>query len=60
MHLQMEQWNLFHLIRREILHNGYFIDMGYFWHFNGLERNVQTQLIDQIWNHVKINYKHEK
>lgn len=54
-----EKWNLFHLIRREILHNGYFIDMGHFWHFNGLERNVQTQIIDQIWNHVKHNYKNK-
>ena len=51
-----EKWNLFHMIRREILYNGYFIDMGYFWHFNGLDRNTQVQQIQQIWNNIENKY----
>ncbi len=52
-----EKWNLFHMIRREVLYNGYFIDMGYFWHFNGLERNTQVQQIQNIWDKIKQNYE---
>lgn len=55
--LVSEKWNLFHMIRREILQNGYFIDMGYFWHFNGLDRNIQTQFLQNVWNQIKNNYK---
>ena len=54
--LVSEKWNLFHLPRREILYNGYFIEMGYFWHFNGVNRNTQTQLLSNIWNNIKENY----
>lgn len=52
-----EKWNLFHMIRREILYNGYFTNMGYFWHFNGLDRGNQVSLINQIWDRIKVNYK---
>lgn len=52
-----EKWNLFHMIRREILYNGYFTNMGYFWHFNGLDRGNQVNLINQIWDRIKINYE---
>ena len=52
-----EKWNLFHMIRREILYNGYFIDMGYFWHYNGLDRKTQVDSIQQIWNQIKENYE---
>jgi lipopolysaccharide biosynthesis glycosyltransferase len=50
------KWNLFHMIRREILYNGYFLDMGYFWHFNNLDRNIQQQLLQNIWNKIKNRY----
>tara|TARA_Y100000361_G_scaffold57131_1_gene49939 strand:+ start:1186 stop:1941 length:756 start_codon:yes stop_codon:yes gene_type:complete len=52
-----EEWNLFHMIRREILYNGYFINMGYFWHFNGLDRNTQVQQIQNIWTQIGENYE---
>lgn len=52
-----EKWNLFHMSRREILNNGYFIDMGYFWHFNGISRENQLQLIENVWSHIKHNYE---
>jgi lipopolysaccharide biosynthesis glycosyltransferase len=55
-----EKWNLFHMIRREILYNGYFIDMGYFWHFNGLDRNIQVQQMQQIWNNIENKYSLEE
>lgn len=51
-----EKWNLFHMIKREILYNGYFLDMGYFWHFNGLDRNTQVQTLQQIWSQIEYNY----
>jgi len=52
-----EKWNLFHMIRREILYNGYFLRMGYFWHFNGLNRGSQVGDIKQIWNQIEKNYE---
>ena len=52
-----EKWNLFHMIRREVLYNGYFLDMGYFWHFNGLDRNTQVNTLMQIWNQIKNKYE---
>lgn len=57
--LVSEKWNLFHMIRREILYNGYFADMGYFWHFNGLERKTQVQLIQNVWSQISKNYTNE-
>lgn len=58
--LVSERWNLFHTIRREILYNGYFVDMGYFWHFNGLDRDKQVSLIENVWQQIKHNYTDEK
>lgn len=52
-----EKWNLFHMIRREILGNGYFIDMGYFWHFNGVPRDHQLNVLQNIWQQIKSNYR---
>jgi len=54
-----ERWNLFHMIRREIFFNGYFVEMGYFWHLNGLDRNKQVSLVKQLWDQVKVNYINE-
>ena len=45
------------MIRREVLYNGYFLDMGYFWHFNGLDRNTQVQQIQNIWTQIKDRYE---
>jgi lipopolysaccharide biosynthesis glycosyltransferase len=50
------KWNLFHMNRREILHNGYFVDMGYFWHFNDIDRKVQVPFLNNVWNQLKPNY----
>lgn len=55
--LVSERWNLFHMIRREILYNGYFIDMGHFWHFNNVERNVQVQLLNNVWAKIANRYE---
>ena len=55
--LLSEKWNLFHMIRREVLYNGYFLEMGYFWHYNGLDRKTQVNSIQQIWNQIKEKYE---
>lgn len=52
-----EKWNLFHMRRREIFYNSYFSEMGYFWHFNGFERDQQIHLIKQLWDQVKEKYE---
>ena len=51
-----EKFNLSHLMGKQILNGGYFIDMGYFWHFNGFPRQNQINMVSQIWNHVKDMY----
>ena len=51
-----EKFNLSHLMGKQILNGGYFIDMGYFWHFNGFPRQNQINMVSQIWNHVKDIY----
>ena len=35
----------------------YFIDMGWFWHFNGIPRDFQDGFIKQLWEKVKKNYE---
>ena len=40
-HFMSERFNLVHMARKEILQNYYFIDMGWFWHFNGIPRDFQ-------------------
>lgn len=52
-----ERWNLFHMTRKEVLHNGYFIDLAYFWHFNGLDRGMQPTILKNIWNQIKDRYE---
>ena len=52
-----EKWNFFHMIRREVLYNGYFLDMAYFWHFNGLDRNTQVKFIQDVWSKIEGNYE---
>lgn len=51
-----ERFNLTHLSRKEILNGLYFIDMAWFWHYNGLPREHQYQIIEQIWNQISNNY----
>lgn len=51
-----DKFNLTHMARKEVLQGGYFINMAYFWHFNGLPRNQQQQIIEQTWNQIKDNY----
>ena len=45
------------MIRRDVLYNGYFLEMGYFWHYNGLDRKTQVNNIRQIWNQIEKNYE---
>jgi len=51
-----EKWNLFHMNRREILQNGYFVDMGYFWHFNDIDRKIQVPFLTNVWNQFQLHY----
>ena len=51
-----EKYNLVHMVRKEILQNYYFIDMGWFWHFNGIPRDFQDGFIKQLWEKIKKNY----
>jgi len=51
-----KKWNLTHLNRKEILHNGMFIDCGYVWHFNGFDKAARKNIMEQTWNQIKQNY----
>tara|TARA_Y100001963_G_C6741346_1_gene429126 strand:- start:272 stop:1006 length:735 start_codon:yes stop_codon:yes gene_type:complete len=51
-----DRWNLSHMIRKEILAPGYFINMGNFWHFNGFPREQQYGILKQIWESVEEMY----
>lgn len=51
-----EKWNLFHMVRKDVLYNGYFFDLAYFWHFNGLDRKDQPVVLKNIWNKIKDRY----
>jgi len=52
-----ERFNLTHMIRKEILQNNYFVNMGWFWHFNGIPRENQQQFIEHLWSGIKNNYE---
>lgn len=52
-----EKYNLVHMARKEILQNYYFIDMGWFWHFNGIPRDFQNNFIKELWKKVEKNYE---
>ena len=56
-HFMSEKFNLVHMARKEILQNYYFMDMGWFWHFNGIPRDFQDKFIKQLWDKVKQNYE---
>jgi len=51
-----KKWNLTHLNRKEILHNFTFIDCGYVWHFNGFDKHLRNQAMEQTWYKIKENY----
>ena len=52
-----EKFNLTHMMRKEVLRGYYFVDMAYFWHFNGLPRANQKQIILQLWDNIKDKYE---
>jgi hypothetical protein len=52
-----KKWNLTHMNRKEILTNFKFIDCGYIWHYNGFDKSLRYNLMQQTWNHIKSNYE---
>tara|TARA_Y100000310_G_C20679033_1_gene814788 strand:- start:120 stop:875 length:756 start_codon:yes stop_codon:yes gene_type:complete len=52
-----ERFNLTHMMRKEVLQGNYFVDMAWFWHFNGIPRDTQQNIISQLWDKIKVQYE---
>ena len=52
-----KKWNLTHLNRKEILQNFMFTDCGYIWHFNGFDKELRQNIMNQTWNQFKQFYE---
>ena len=51
-----EVFSLGHLVKKDIFHNGMFLQLGYIWQFNGFPHEHRDSIMEQIWNHVKDQY----
>lgn len=51
------KYSLGHLIKKDILHNGMFMNLGWIWQFNGIPKQQLHTLMSNIWNHIKDMYK---
>ena len=52
-----KKWNLTHLNRKEIIQNFMFVDCGYIWHFNGFDKELRQNIMQQTWNNFRNNYE---
>jgi len=50
-------FNLTQMNSKGILANGYFIDLGSIWHFNGLDPSARCRLMEECWERVQLNYR---
>jgi len=50
-------FNLTHLNRKEVIQEGMFIDCGYIWHFNGFDKGLRKELMEETWDRIKKNYE---
>jgi len=52
-----EVYSLGHLIKKDIFHNGMFINLpAYIWQFNGMPKEQLPSIVNQVWEHVKEQY----
>ena len=51
-----KKFNMNHIHKTDILYNFMYIDMGYIWHFNGLDTLDRNDIMKACWNKVKENY----
>lgn len=52
-----EVYSLGHLIKKDIFHNGMFINIpAYIWQFNGMPKDQLPGIMNQIWQHIKEKY----
>lgn len=56
-HIMSKKFNLTHLNRKEILHGGSFVDLGYVWHFNGFDKQHRLPVMKDTWELIKSNYE---
>lgn len=53
-----EIFSLGHLIKKDIYHNGMFLNIpAFIWQFNGIAKEHLPSTMEQIWNHVKEMYQ---
>lgn len=52
-----KKWNLTHLTRKEILQDFMFVDCGYIWHFNGFDKELRFNIMQQTWNQFREKYE---
>jgi hypothetical protein len=50
-----KKFNLSQLHTRGVL-NDLMFETGYVWHFNGFEKTMRNQIMEQTWNAIKNNY----
>ena len=51
-----ERFNLAHLIQRGVMDGMQFTDLADFWHFHSITRNLQLEIVTQVWENLKENY----
>lgn len=49
-------YGLGHMMKKEILMNGIFLETGYVWQYNGIPHHERLSVMEQTWNHIKQNY----
>jgi len=53
-----EVFSLAHLHKKDIFQNGMFVNLpAYIWQFNGIPKEQLPYIMEQLWNHVKDQYK---
>lgn len=51
-----EIYSLGHLVKKDILYNGMFMEIGWIWQFNGVPHEQRLSIMKQIWEHSKEKY----
>jgi len=50
-------YNMTSLIRKDIVTDGLFIEIGNIWHFNGFDKKMRLNIMKQTWEHIGGNYE---
>lgn len=52
-----EVFSLGHLIKKDIFHNGMFLNIpAHIWQFNGMPKDQLPEIMNQVWQHIKEKY----